>query len=128
MAEKGKQQDGKAEAPPAPREPTVRTVLRREQVMVLPDGLPDDVLKAAQDMIRKAVKPPGTAAMVAAAWIVVAEHEGASKEDAIEAHAGKPGTPDAKVGAYKAPTSKAWAGGMRLVAPEKPLVEKEAID
>lgn len=110
------------------RDPTRRVVLRRERVLVLPDGLSDEdvqaVLKAVQ--ASKKIGTPSKALMEA--WVVVGEFEGASKDKAIEAHAGKAGTPDAKTGAFKAPTAAAWAGGSLYRAPAKPLVEREAIE
>lgn len=119
-------QPGK-QTPPEERVPTQRVVLRREKVLVVPEGVVADVVKAAQEVIRKADKSAGSG-VATEAWLVVGEFVGASKEDAIEAHTGPAGAPDTKVGTFKAPTVKAFAGGMRMVAPPKPLVQKEAID
>lgn len=69
-----------------------------------------------------------TASIGVEAWTVLGEFEGASKDKAIEAYAGKPGTPDAKPGAYKAPTASAFAGGALYEAPPQPLVTKTALD
>lgn len=108
--------------PPEDREPTQRVVIRKETVIVLPEDItPEKVAAAAKAL---GIKSGATAE----AWCVVGEFAGASKEDAIEAHAGKPGTPDAIPGTYKAPTVRAFAGGARYKAPPKPLVERELID
>lgn len=115
--------DKEPKAPAEPSAPTKRTVLKQEGVLVLPAGVSTEALIAAA----KALGVKG-APRELAAWVVVGEFDGDTKEQAIEAHTGKPGTPDAKVGTYKAPTSRAFAGGMRLKAPPKPLVEKESID
>lgn len=112
--------DAKAEEE---RGPTMRLVLRRVAVLELPEGITTEQIIAAH----KALGGKG-APREGAAWVEVGEFEGASKEHAIEAHAGKPGTAEAKVGTFKAPTVKAWAGGLRFSAPPKPLVEKETID
>lgn len=112
------------------RKPTKRIVLRRERVLVLPDGVRVEELVAAKDereLMKLLGKKVGTDPY-AEGWVVVGEFEGQTKDKAIEAHAGKPGTPDAKVGAYKAPGVAAWAGGALYEAPPAPLVEKKALD
>jgi hypothetical protein len=95
------------------REPTLRVVLRRELAIVLTDlkvrGIPKDVAAPRET------------------WAVMAQVNGASKLNAIEAYAGKAGTPDAKPGAYRAPTAKAWAGGEEYVKPPEPKVERRSL-
>jgi hypothetical protein len=110
------------------REPTLRVVLRRELAIVLTDLTDEqraEVLKAVA-----AVKVRGIPKDVAApreTWAVMAQVNGASKLNAIEAYAGKAGTPDAKPGAYRAPTAKAWAGGEEYVKPPEPKVERRSL-
>lgn len=97
---------------------TKRVVLKREQVLVVPDGAdPAKVAEAAKLLKVKATS----------AWVQVAAGEG-SKTQAIEQHAGKPGTADAKQGVYKAPNLSAWRGGEVYGAPPQPLVERRALD
>lgn len=103
---------------------TKRVVLKRERVIVLPDAITAEKQKALAAALGLKV----TQVPVAEAWVVCGEFSGNSKDHAIEAHAGKPGTPDAKVGAYRAPTVRAWQGGVVYTAPPKPLVEKAALD
>lgn len=112
------------------RKPTRRVVLRQERALVLPEGVRVEELVAASNE-RELMKLLGLKVGTdpySVAWIVVGEFEGQTKDKAIEAYAGKPGTPDAKVGTFKAPGAAAWAGGARYKAPPKPLVEKETID
>lgn len=111
------------------RKPTQRVVLRRERVLALPDGVRIEELVAAKDErammkllgLRVGDDPYGEA------WVPVGEFEGASMTKAIEAYAGKPGTPDAIPGAYKAPTVSAWAGGEEYVKPPAPKVERRPL-
>jgi hypothetical protein len=110
---------------------TKRTVLKREQVLVLPAGVDLAAIASAKDegALKKllggadprSVKPEE-------AWVVVGEFEGSTKDQAIRAHAGEPGTPDARQGAYKAPGARAWAGGLLYEAPPQPLVQTRALD
>lgn len=103
---------------------TKRVVLRRERVFVIPDA-------ATQEQIDAAVKAAKDAKLTLhnrLAWVEVGEFEGKSKTQAIEAHAGKPGTPDAKPGAYKAPGVSAWNGGALYEAPPQPLVQRKPLD
>ena len=116
-----------AKATPAPAEdkqPTKRVILRRERAIIMPEGLTAEqvaaVLGAVSDT--KHIKSPKTEI----AWVVVGEQEGTQRE-AIEAHAGKPGTPDALPGDYKAPPARGWAGGERYVRPPAPKIEREAL-
>lgn len=104
---------------------TRRVVLQRHRVIVVPEGVTIAELAEVKD--EKALKKLIGAEMPEA-WVVVGEFVGDSKDKAIEAYAGKPGTDSAKVGVFKAPTVTAWAGGAKFVAPPKPLVEKEAIE
>lgn len=103
--------------------PTKRVVLRKVLALAVPSGATTEQLIAAH----KALGGKGAPAEIDV-WQECGEFEGSSKDRAIELFAGKPGTPDAKPGTYKAPGASAFAGGMRLTAPPKPLVEKESID
>jgi hypothetical protein len=124
MAEAKAGKAGKAETP---REPTQRVILRCQRVLVLPEDISAEQIETLLNAI-KPLKLKGGALAVEEAWQPVGIHEGQSKEDAIESHAGKPGSPDALEGKFKAPTVRAWAGGARYAAPPKPLVERESID
>lgn len=107
MAENGKATDSK---------PTERVVLRKMRVIIVPDGATDEQIAAAQKAL------PRNAVCVQA-WEPVKAATG-SKTQAIESYAGKPGTPDAIPGTYKAPNVSSWAGGEVYDAPPKPLVER----
>jgi hypothetical protein len=111
--------------PPADEERTLtrRTILKRERVVVLPEDVTALDVKALREAL-------GTKATISEgeAWVVVGEYIGASKREAIEAHAGKPGTPDAKPGDYKAPPVSGFSGGERYVRPDKPKVERETLE
>lgn len=116
------------------RKPTERVILKRERVLVLPDGVDVSALtsgegaaKLAQALGLKSGKVP-TASVGVDAWVVVGEFVGDSPRKAIEAHAGKPGTPEAKPGVYKAPTASGWKGGRQYEKPELPKVEARDID
>lgn len=107
------------------RKPTQRVVLRQERVLVISDEVTDEQIGEAVKALggrtgRKAVSVP-------VAWVECGEFTG-SKKGAIEAYAGKAGTPDAKVGTFKAPTVTAMKGGIKHSAPPLPLVQSEAID
>lgn len=107
------------------RAETRRVVLERARVIVLPAGVTDvDAKKLAE-----ALGVPAKTKIVTSteAWLVAGEFGGASKEKAIEAYAGKAGTPDAKVGAFRAVPVSAWKDGVRHEAPPRPLVEKKAL-
>lgn len=115
------------------RKPTERVILKRERVLVLPDDVDvaalasgDGAAKLAQALGLKSGKVP-TASVGVDAWVVVAEAVGSPRK-AIEAHAGKPGTPEAKPGVYKAPTASGWKGGRQYEKPELPKVEARDID
>jgi len=126
MAETTTAGKGKGKQPPAPedeRAPTRRTILKRERVIVLPDDVTSVDVKA----VREALGSKGTITETEA-WVVVGEYTGDSKRAAIEAHAGKAGTPDAKPGDYKAPPTNGFSGGERYVRPEKPKVERETLE
>lgn len=101
---------------------TKRVVMRRERVLMLPENFDE-----AADKTKEAMKLLGVKG-VDEAWMVVGEFEGSSKNQAIVAHAGKPNTPEAIPGTYKAPSVTAWAGGRRYVKPPLPKVEAEDID
>lgn len=107
------------------REPTRRLVLKREQVIVLPEGVElADEKKLAEALGLKSAR----GLVTREAWTTIAEFEGGSMEQAILSYTGPAGEPDSKVGVFKAPTVRSWAGGLELVAPPKPLVQKRAID
>lgn len=114
----------------APRGPTRRVVLRCERVIVLPGELTDAQLAEIAVVLHGAPKGSRRPKKVAPAeaWVVVDVFEGHSKQNAIEAHAGKPNTPDAIPGTYKAPTTTAWAGGRHYERPPEPKVEVRDID
>lgn len=103
--------------------PTKRVVLKRELVLVLPSGTETSAVMEAWKALGQKGAPPETVA-----WTVVGQKEAPSKEKAIEAYAGKPNTPDAKVGAFKAVALNAWNGGREYAAPPKPLVEATPIE
>lgn len=116
-----------ASKPPEPTEqPTERVVLRQEKVFVISNLslTPEEEKKLATALKDCGIKDT-TAHM---AWIECGVHPGSSKEQSIEAYAGKPGTADAKPGTFKAVPVKSFAGGKRHRVPEKPLVESEAIE
>lgn len=127
-SEQGQQQDPAAAEEAAERGPTMRVVVQREDVLVLPEGVSAEQVQEAAVALGLAgtQKKPKTV-KPAEAWVVVGEFVGAAKDAAIEAYAGKAGTDTARIGAWKAPTVRAWAGGVKHTAPPKPLVEKEAI-
>lgn len=109
----------------AERGPTTRVVVQREMAIVVPEGVsPEQLADIAGILYGKRVKRVEPVEL----WRVIGEFEGHTKDAAIERYAGKAGTPDAKIGTWKAPTTRAWAGGVKHSAPPKPLVEKETID
>lgn len=107
--------------------PTKRMVLRRERVLVLPDTLSEGDVDKIMGGVVAAKVLRGAAAKTRDAWVPVGVFEGHSKTNSIEAHAGKPGTTDAKPGDYKAVPESAWSGGERYVKPAEPKVEREAL-
>lgn len=109
------------------RGPTQRVVLKRVTVLVLPEGV-EVTVERMKGIANSLGLKPATRFDVGEAWTVVGEYEGASKTHAIEAHAGKPGTADAKPGAYKAPSKSSWAGGELYVKPDQPKVERQALE
>lgn len=113
----------------AEAKPTRRVVVKRESVIVLPDVLEDDDLQTLLKTLAafRTVKAAKVKPAVIEAWVLVGEGEG-SKTQAIESFAGAPGTPDAKVGAYRAPSLSAWGGGVMYDAPPLPLVQRRALD
>lgn len=112
---------------PAERVDTKRIVLRRERVIVLPEALTGEAFEKTKADIAKAVGLRAGSLKPVVAWVAVGEFEGANMTRAIEAHAGKPGTPDAIPGTYKAPSVRAWAGGEEYVMPPSPKVERKAL-
>lgn len=106
------------------RAPTRRVVLKREHVIIVPDGADPEKVAEAQRVFgaSRAKNAP------IEAWVVCGEFDGTAKRTAIEAHAGKAGTATAKVGVFKAPGTAAWKGGVEHVAPPQPLIEARAID
>lgn len=131
MAERTGRRAAPAEPKP-PAKPTQRVVLKRERVLVLPDGVDlTDLDPKVSEPLRKALGIKGGKANAEAhveAWVVVGEYEGSDKRDAIEAYAGVPDTPDAKPGVYKAPGLTAWKGGRHYEKPPEPKVEAKDID
>lgn len=110
---------------------TVRTVVKRERVLVLPDA-PDGALELTAEQVAEIARVlgvrPKALRVLAESWHVVGEFEGASKREAITAHTGPVGAMDTKVGAWKAPPARGWAGGLETIAPPRPRVEARAID
>jgi hypothetical protein len=104
---------------------TRRMVLKRERVLVLPEGVDSVDEKKLREAL--GVKP-SVKIVTTPAWVECGEQLGASKQHAIEAFAGKPGTPDARPGDYKAVGLSAWKGGRRYVKPPEPKVEAQDID
>lgn len=125
------EQDGSGANGAIERGVTKRIVLRRERVIVLPEGVAEEVIARLLGSIdfgpEKRLKAALTKAGPTDGWIVVGEFEGADMTRAIELHAGKPGTPDAIPGVYKAPSVRAWTGGEEYVKPPEPKVERKAL-
>lgn len=124
------QQTRGQQAKPAERADTMRTVLRRERVLKVPEKATAEqvaealaVLYPTDKRIQKAATPEGWEA-----WVVIGPFAGASDTKAIEAYAGKPGQPDSKPGIYKAPPSRSWAGGEIYDKPPEPKVERRRFD
>lgn len=112
------------------RGPTRRVVLRRERVIVLPESVDVGAIDAkalAEALGMKSGKVP-TALVGLEVWAEVRTVEAASKSKAIEAVAGKPGTPDATPGAYRAPSERAWKGGAVYERPPEPIVQRTLLD
>jgi hypothetical protein len=107
------------------RKTTMRLVLQRRQVLVLPDGVDAEKIAAAAKALGVRVNGSG---VDTSAWLPVGEFQGVSQTKAIEAYAGKPGSPDAKVGAFKAVPTSSWRGGELYEAPPAPLVERRALE
>lgn len=106
------------------RGPTKRTVLVKVRALVISDDTSDEQIQEAIAALTVKRAKPATVE----AWQVVGEFEGHSKDAAIRVHAGEPGTPHAKLGDFKAPTTSAWKGGSRYIAPPLPLVTREEIE
>lgn len=113
---------GEDKKPDEERKPTTRVVLRRAFVLEVPDNVDGEKLADA----KKALGIKATAAPVEA-WVECGRFVG-TKQTAIEQHAGKPGTADAKPGAYRAPTLTAWKGATEYVKPDAPLVQRRMFE
>lgn len=110
------------------RRPTERVILKAERVVVLPAGAQPDQIAVAVEALYPKAKRAEREASIADAWLEVARHTAATKSAAVEAHAGKPGTPDAKLGTFRAPTLTAWKDAVVHDAPPLPLVQRSVID
>lgn len=106
------------------RRPTERVILQRVQALPIPEGVTAEAVTEAA----KLLKVRGRVPLPLVVWTEVDRKTAATKKAAIEAYAGKAGTPDAKAGEYRAPSLTAWKGGLRLVAPPKPLIEAEVFE
>lgn len=106
------------------RAPTRRVVLKRENVIVVPDGADPEKVAEAQKVFgaSRAKNAP------VEAWVVCGEFDGTSKRQAIEAHAGKAGTATAKVGVFRAPGTAAWKQATVYEAPPAPLIQARTED
>lgn len=103
---------------------TERVILERVRALVISDDATDEQIQMAIDALTvKRAKP-----VTVEAWHEVARHTAGSKKAAIRIYAGAPGTADAKVGEWRAPTVTAWKDGVRHTAPPKPLIEAEGIE
>jgi hypothetical protein len=118
------------QAPPQDEETggvTVRTVMKRERVLVLPEDQDMSAELLAEIAKLLGVKPK-VLRLLSESWHVIGEFEGAAKREAITAYTGPVGEMDTKIGVWKAPPARGWAGGLRTKAPPRPRVEAEAID
>lgn len=111
------------------REQTRRVVLRRALVIVLPiesgAAVDPDTVGATRGALEGAQKI-SPEAYLSEAWVEVGQAVG-TKLQAIETHAGKPGTADAQVGEFKAPPARGWQGGAIYEAPPAPLVQRRML-
>lgn len=108
----------------AERVPTERVVLRHVEVLLL-----EDVSEGARASIEELIKADRKSKhAVTGAWLEVSRRTAPTKLAAIEAHAGKAGTPDALVGTFRAPTVTAWKDAEVYAAPPAPLVERTTVD
>lgn len=124
-ASAGQQTTAAAVEEAAERGPTMRVVVQRETAVIVPDGVsPEQLADIASILYGKRVKRVEPVEL----WKVIGEFEGHTKDAAIERYAGKAGTPDAKIGTWKAPTTRAWAGGCIHEAPPKPLVQRRTLE
>lgn len=108
------------------RAPTERVVLRQVDVLLL-----EDVSDGARASIEELIKADRKSKhAVAVAWLEVSRRSGMAltKLAAIEAHAGKAGTPDALVGTFRAPSLTSWKDAEVYSAPPAPLVERTTVD
>lgn len=123
MAENTGRKRGAAKKTDDDDKPTPRVVLKRERVLVLPDSLPPGSKIDAGKLGEALGIPKAEAAKLVntdEAWVQVKLATG-SKNAAIETFAGKPGTPEAKPGVYKAPSESAMRGGRAYETPAGPL-------
>jgi hypothetical protein len=105
---------------------TERVILERVRAIVLPDDVTEEMIVKALEALTVGKRRRGT--FRDDAWIEVARHTAGTKKAAIRIYAGAPGTADAKVGEWRAPTVTAWKDGVRHTAPPKPLIEAEEIE
>lgn len=109
----------------AERVPTERIVLRSVAAIEVPADVTGDQLEQVAAIFKRKGRAKGS---VVGAWLEVARVTAPTKLAAIEAHAGKAGTPDALVGTFRAPTVTAWKDAEVYAAPPAPLVERTTVD
>jgi hypothetical protein len=102
--------------------------MRAARVIVIPEQIEAEQLAAAVEVLYPKGKRPEREAAVVDAWLEVARVTAPTKVAAIEAHAGKPGTPDARLGVFRAPTLTSWKDAQVYNAPPLPLVERTTVD
>src|SRR5438105_5962535 len=103
--------NGTASEAVAERETGERVILKRERVIVLPEGIDAEHAEPLLKQVRETVGNRATKAQLTDAWVEVARVTARDKRTAIKQHAGEPNTPDAKPGVYRAPTASSWTGG-----------------
>lgn len=121
-------QNRSAAAEEAERKPTERVILQRTLALVVPEKATDEQVRAAVEALGGRPRPRSGVSGVVEAWVEVSRVTAVSKTAAIEAHAGKPGTPDAKLGVFRAPSVTSWKGAVAHEAPPAPLVQRTLID
>lgn len=103
-----------------------RVVLERVRALRIPDEATDEQIAQAVEILRggkrKALVVQGEA------WMEVARVTAQTKVAAVRAYAGEPGTPDAKVGTWRAPTVTAWKDAVVHEAPPAPLVVSRVVE
>lgn len=115
-----------AAAKPDERADSERMILKRERMIALPDGLTDESVEELRALVEQNLGTTGAVKTVDA-WVPVAIGRG-DKLKAIESYAGKPGSPDAIPGTYKAPPVRSMAGGAVYERPPEPKVERKVLD